>query len=218
MVSRSTNPRDKTKLTSLKMRFTLTETPKKGPLSIFSTDSYRVVIIYIFRNHSIGRIVRAGVVRSIPTPREREGFPQERNTRAKYGTFLLLLVAARGMQPSCCQGNGIYLLLAAREIPSRGSLESGIAKRRMKPFLLLLVAATRSIKKVPNSARSYRSRANLPPSLSLSGGWNLFVAGSKAHLGARFRPALETLHLEDDRKRVKHHQPSKWVTFSFARP
>ena len=40
--------------------FTLTETPKKMSLSIYSTDLYRVMIITIFENESMGRIVRAG--------------------------------------------------------------------------------------------------------------------------------------------------------------
>jgi len=53
-------------------RSALTETPKKGSLSIFSTDLYRGVIIPIFGNQSIGRIVRAGGARHvalIPTAR-----------------------------------------------------------------------------------------------------------------------------------------------------
>ena len=56
----TTNPHDKTKPTNLELIFALKETPKKGCLSIVSTDLYRGVIIPIFGNQSIGRIVRAG--------------------------------------------------------------------------------------------------------------------------------------------------------------
>ena len=57
----ATNPHDKTKSTNLEVGFTLTETPKKRPLSICSNDLYRGVIIPIFENQSVGRIVRADV-------------------------------------------------------------------------------------------------------------------------------------------------------------
>ena len=56
----STNPHDKTKSTDSELRFTLAETPKKGSLSIYSTNLYRGVIIPVFGNRSIGLIVRAG--------------------------------------------------------------------------------------------------------------------------------------------------------------
>ena len=59
----ATNPHDKTKSTNLDLRFTLTETPKKGSLSIHSTDLYRGVITPIFGNQSleINWIVRAAL-------------------------------------------------------------------------------------------------------------------------------------------------------------
>ena len=38
----------------------MTETPKKGHMSIYSTDLYRGVIVPVFGNESIGRVVRAG--------------------------------------------------------------------------------------------------------------------------------------------------------------
>jgi len=59
-VPASTNPHDKATSTNLEFSFTLTETPKKGSMSINSTGLYRGVIIPIFGNQSIGRIVRAG--------------------------------------------------------------------------------------------------------------------------------------------------------------
>ena len=43
---------------NLKSRFALMETPKKGSLSIYSTDLHRGVIISTFENQSIGREVR----------------------------------------------------------------------------------------------------------------------------------------------------------------
>ena len=43
---------DGTKSTNLDLRFTLTETPKRGSMSIYSTDLYRGVIIPIFGNSS----------------------------------------------------------------------------------------------------------------------------------------------------------------------
>ena len=45
---------------ALELRFALTGTPKKGSLSIYSNDSYWGVIVPVFGNQSIGRIVRAG--------------------------------------------------------------------------------------------------------------------------------------------------------------
>ena len=56
-----TNLHDKTKSTSLELRFTLTEIPQKGFLSIYSTDLQWGVIIPIFGNQSICRIVRAAL-------------------------------------------------------------------------------------------------------------------------------------------------------------
>ena len=56
----TTNPHDKTKSTKLELRFSLTETPRKGSLSIRSTGLYRGVIIPVVGNESIGRIVKAG--------------------------------------------------------------------------------------------------------------------------------------------------------------
>ena len=53
----TTNPHDQTKSTNLELRFTVTETPKKGSQSIYSTDLYRGVIIPIFGNLSICRIL-----------------------------------------------------------------------------------------------------------------------------------------------------------------
>jgi len=44
------------------LKSTLTETPQKGSMSFYSTDLYRGVIIPIFRNESIGQILRAGRV------------------------------------------------------------------------------------------------------------------------------------------------------------
>ena len=54
------NPRNTTKSTNLEWKFASTETPNRGSLSIYSTDLYRGVIIPIFGNEPIGRIVRAG--------------------------------------------------------------------------------------------------------------------------------------------------------------
>ena len=59
-VARTTNPHDQTKSTDLGLRFTLTQTPQRGCLSIYSTDSYRGVTIPIFGNQLIGQIVKAG--------------------------------------------------------------------------------------------------------------------------------------------------------------
>ena len=53
----TTNPPNETKSTNLEMRFTLTETPERGVLSIYLTDLYRGVIIPIFRHQSIGGLV-----------------------------------------------------------------------------------------------------------------------------------------------------------------
>ena len=44
----SINPHDKTRLTNLELRLTVTETLKKGPVSIYSTDLCGGVIIPIF--------------------------------------------------------------------------------------------------------------------------------------------------------------------------
>ena len=44
--ARGANPHDEKKSTNLELRFNLTEPPKKGYLSIYSTDLYRGVIIY----------------------------------------------------------------------------------------------------------------------------------------------------------------------------
>ena len=51
----TTNTHDKTKSTNLESRFTLTETPEKRALSIYSSKLCQGVIIRIF-----GRIVRVG--------------------------------------------------------------------------------------------------------------------------------------------------------------
>jgi len=55
-----TNHHHKTNSTNLELKFTLTETPKRGFMSIYSTDLYQGVIMSIFGNRSMGRIVRAG--------------------------------------------------------------------------------------------------------------------------------------------------------------
>ena len=52
-LSSAANPHDMTKSTDLELRFTWTETPKRGSLSIDLTDLYRGVIIPIFGNESM---------------------------------------------------------------------------------------------------------------------------------------------------------------------
>ena len=52
-INSATNPHDMTKSTDLEFKFTLTETPRRGSLSIGSTDLYRGVMIPIFGNQSI---------------------------------------------------------------------------------------------------------------------------------------------------------------------
>ena len=86
----TTNPHVQIKLANLELRLNLTKTPKKGSLSIDSTDLYRGAIIPIFRIQSIGLTVRASGSSRLDSNKEEEAEDAREQRRETLVLWLMV--------------------------------------------------------------------------------------------------------------------------------